>query len=223
MSAEHTDVAAYSLGLLTEQERQEFDDHLASCAACAAELAEFAAMADLFVGVAPVHEPEQPPDQSAVIDLLSRQAGLSRKRNRQRAALAAVACLVLLAGGILAGRAVTPRQPSTVVVMAGIRHQAVNPASGIKGIVGLSPHPWGTAVVLQLAHVRGPLDCELIAVSRSGQQRVMVGWLVPATGYGVPGNPADLLIEGGTSIQMNDLASIKVQVRNGPTLLKIGV
>jgi putative zinc finger protein len=223
MSVEHTDIASYSLGLLNEQERLEFDDHLADCPACQEELAEFAAMADLFVGVDPVQEPEQPPDESAVVDLLNRQVSRQRKRNRQRALLAAAACLVLLAGGILAGRAVAPGQPSGVVTMAGIQHQAVNPASGIKGIVGLTPHPWGTQVILQLSHVRGPLDCELIAVSRSGQQRVMVGWLVPATGYGVSSHPADLLIEGGTSIQMNDLASIKVQVRNGPTLLNIGV
>jgi hypothetical protein len=222
MSVEHTDIASYSLGLLNEQERLEFEEHLAGCAACEAELAEFAAMADLFVGVDPVIEPDQQPDESGVIDLLNRQAGRQRKRTRQRAALAVAAGLVLLAGGILAGRAATP-QSSSVVVLAGLRHQAVNPATGIKGIVGLTPHPWGTQVILQLSHVHGPLDCELIAVSRSGQERVMVGWLVPATGYGVPSHPADLLIEGGTSIQMNDLASIKVQVRNGPTLLNIGV
>jgi hypothetical protein len=223
MSAEHTDVAAYSLGLLNEQERLEFDAHLAGCAACEAELAEFAAMADLFVGIDPVQEPEQQPDESAVVDLLNRQASRQRRRSRQRAWLAAAACLVLLAGGVLVGRAVTSQQPLALVAMAGIRHQAVNPASGIKGVVGLTPHAWGTQVILQLSHVHGPLDCELIAVSRSGQRRVMVGWLVPATGYGVPGNPADLLIEGGTSIQMNDLTSIKVQVLNGPTLLNIGV
>jgi hypothetical protein len=223
MSVEHTDIAAYSLGLLNEQERLEFDAHLAGCAACEAELAEFAALADLFVGIDPVQEPEQQPDESTVVDLLNRQASLQRKRNRQRAWLAAAACLVLLASGVLVGRAVTSQQPSALVAMAGFRHQAVNPASGIKGTVGLTPHPWGTSVILQLGHVHGPLDCELIAVSRSGQRRVMVGWLVPATGYGVPSNPADLLIEGGTSIQMNDLASIKVQVLNGPTLLNIGV
>lgn len=31
MSVEHTDVGAYSLGLLQERDRQAFEDHLAGC------------------------------------------------------------------------------------------------------------------------------------------------------------------------------------------------
>lgn len=222
MSVEHTDIAAYSLGLLDAREQQEFEAHLAGCDICAAELAEFAAMADLFVGVDQAQIEPVEPDESAVIDLLSRRAAMQRKRNRQRGWLAAAACLVLLAGGVLAGSAVGHR-PSAAVALVGTEHQATNPASGIKGVVGLTSHPWGTQVILQLSHLRGPLECDLIAVSKSGQQRIMVGWLVPATGYGVPSNPADLLIEGGTSLQVTELASIKIQVVGGPTLLTIPV
>jgi hypothetical protein len=42
---EHTDVAAYALGLLEEADRQAFDGHLAGCARCQAELREFAGLA----------------------------------------------------------------------------------------------------------------------------------------------------------------------------------
>jgi hypothetical protein len=71
--------------------------------------------------------------------------------------------------------------------------------------------------------VRGPLDCELIAVSKSGERRVMMGWLVPAAGYGVPGHPAHLLIQGGTSIDLPNLSKIEVEVVHGATLLTIPV
>ena len=47
----HTDVGAYSMGLLEERDRREFEDHLAGCPACAAELAELSPMAALFQGV----------------------------------------------------------------------------------------------------------------------------------------------------------------------------
>jgi hypothetical protein len=77
--------------------------------------------------------------------------------------------------------------------------------------------------VLKLGHVRGPLKCQLIAVSKTGLRRVMVGWLVPAVGYGVPGHPGDLLIEGGTWIKSSQLSSIEIQVLDGPTLLTIPV
>jgi len=47
----HTDVGAYSMGLLEEQDRREFEDHLAGCPACAAEVAELSPMAALLRGV----------------------------------------------------------------------------------------------------------------------------------------------------------------------------
>ena len=47
----HTDVGAYSMGLLEERDRREFEDHLAGCPACAAEVAELSPMAALLRGV----------------------------------------------------------------------------------------------------------------------------------------------------------------------------
>ena len=47
----HTDVGAYSMGLLEERDRREFEDHLAGCPACAAEVAELSPMAALIRGV----------------------------------------------------------------------------------------------------------------------------------------------------------------------------
>jgi hypothetical protein len=41
----------------------------------------------------------------------------------------------------------------------------------------------GTYVSLDLADVHGPLECELIAVSKTGERRVVTGWTV-----GVPGD-----------------------------------
>jgi hypothetical protein len=233
VSVQHTDVAAYALGLLSEEDRQEFEAHLASCEACAAELGEFAAMADLFADLDPVEVATPEPDPVAVADLLSRRAAIERRRNRQRRLLAAAACLVLLAIGIGAGAAI--RSPKNVltpqVQLTGVLHTATSPVTGVTGTVGLVTQPWGTEAVLKLGHVRPPLvgrvrkplKCELIAVSKTGLRRVMAGWLVPAAGYGVPGHPADLLIEGGTWIKSSQLSSLEIQVLHGPTLLTIPV
>jgi hypothetical protein len=225
MSVEHTDVAAYSLGLLEARDREDFEAHLGQCQSCPTELADFAAMADLFVGLGPVALEDEEPDQAAVADLVSRRADTVRRQTRRRGLIAAAASVVLLAGGVAAGNAAaSPKAvPGPAFRIAGSRHSATNRATGITGIIGLVSKPWGTAVTLDLSKVHGPLDCELIAVSKSGERRVMMGWLIPAAGYGVPGHPAHLQIQGGTSIDFLNLSKIEVEVVHGSTLLTIPV
>jgi anti-sigma factor RsiW len=54
MSGEHTDVGAYALGLLEEQDKRAFERHLAGCPSCRAELAELSGMKELLSGIGPV-------------------------------------------------------------------------------------------------------------------------------------------------------------------------
>jgi Putative zinc-finger len=225
MSTEHTDVAAYSLGLLEAGDRDDFEAHLAHCSSCPDELADFAAMADLFAGLSPVTVENEGPDQAKVADLVSRRAAAVRKQSRQRTLIALAAGVVLVAGGVAAGQAVASPKAvtSSALRVTGSRHSASNPSTGITGLVGLVSKPWGTEVTLDLSKVRGPLDCELIAISKTGERRVMMGWLVPVAGYGVPGHPAHLLIQGGTSIDLPNLSKIEVEVVHGGTLLTIPV
>ncbi len=131
-----------------------------------------------------------------------------------------------IGAGVAAGVAATsgPAQPAvTTPVLAGQRHTATDPASGVTGTVGLVPKTWGTQVVLDLAGVHGPAECQLIAVSKDGQQKVVTGWLVPAPGDGVPGHQAHLLIEGGTAIPLSSLDRFEVTVVHGATLVTIPV
>jgi hypothetical protein len=225
VSAEHTDIGAYSLGLLNEQDRLAFEDHLATCPACGAELDDLRGMKELLTGLEPAAPPASPEAATGpqVIDLLSRRAADQRRRSRWQIAAGAAAGVVLLAGGGVAGLAAASQSsPSSAVALTGQQRHGTGPA-GTAGIVGLTSEKWGTQIVLDLAKVRGPLECELVAVSKTGQQRVVVGWNVPPAGYGVPGHPAHLLVEGGTSIRRGDLAALIVKVVHGRTLVHIPV
>jgi len=221
--SEHTDVAAYSLGLLESNDRLEFEAHLADCPSCAAELAEFSALADLLAGVEPVESGQVEPDDAAVVDLISRRAAQRRHQVRQRLAVAAAACLVVLAGGVGVGIAVSPGQSPSATALAGQLHSATDKATGASGTVGLVAKPWGTEITLDLSGVRGPLECQMIAVSATGQRAIAAGWLVPATGYGVPGHPAHLIIAGGTAIMSQNLSRVVVDVAGGGTLVSIPI
>ena len=223
----HTDVGAYSMGLLEERDRREFEDHLAGCPACAAEVAELSPMAALLRGVElRGGEPAGAADGAQVTDLLRRRARQQRHRRRWQVAVGAAAGIVLIGGGIGVGIAAAPQHgsaPEPGVALAGQLHSATDPGTGVAGTVGLVTKAWGTQVTLDLSKVRGPAECELVAVSRTGERRVVMGWLVAAPGDGVPGHPAHLVIRGGTSIPRSDLARVDVDVVNGRTLVSIPV
>ena len=223
MSVQHTDVASYSLGLLQDDDRRAFEAHLAECESCTAELAEFAAMASLFSGVDPVESPPPEPAETAIAELIAKRGAAERRRVRQRAMLAVAASLVLLAGGVGVGIVTRPHQAPPSQVIAGQRDSAIDPGTGVSATVGLVAKTWGTQVTLDLARVRGPLECQLIAVSTTGERRVVTGWFVPSAGYGVPGHPGHLLIHGGTAIPRGQLASLAVTVVHSRTLVSIPV
>jgi hypothetical protein len=233
----HTDVGAYSMGLLEERDRREFEDHLAGCPACAAEVAELSPMAALLKGVelgaaepagAAGGEPAagREPGGGDVTGLLRRRARQRRQRRRWQVALGAAAGIVLIGGGVGVGIAAAPQHgtaPAPPLALTGQLHAATDPGTGVAGTVGLVAKAWGTQVTLDLSKVRGPAECELIAVSRTGERRVVMGWLVAAPGDGVPGHPAHLVLKGGTSIPRNDLSRVDVDVVHGRTLVSIPV
>ena len=227
----HTDVGAYSMGLLEDQDKRAFEDHLARCPACAAELAELSPMAALLRDIEPTGAAGEEPAGGGVTggevtELIRRRASQQRRRRRWQAALGAAAGIVLVGGGIGLGIAAAPQHaapPAAALALTGQRHSATDPGTGAAGTVGLVAKAWGTQITLDLSKVRGPVECELVAVSRTGERRVVMGWLVPAPGDGVPGHPAHLVIRGGTSIPGSDLARVDVDVVNGRTLVSIPV
>ena len=224
----HTDVGAYSMGLLEEPDRRAFEEHLAGCASCASELAELSPMGALLRGVEPVgvagqEAPAAQGGEAPVTQLLHRRAEQQRLLRRWQITLAAAAAVVLIGGGIGIGIARAPGGAAPPPAIAGQLHSATDPGTGVAGTVGLLAKAWGTQVTLDLSKVHGPVECQLVAVSRTGERRVVMSWLVPAPGDGVPGHPAHLVIQGGTSIPRSDLDRLDVDVVNGRTLLSIPV
>jgi hypothetical protein len=223
ISNDHVDVGAYSLGLLEDRDKAVFEAHLATCSSCSAELSTLTPVADLLKGLEPVELPGDAEAAQAPADLLRRRAEASRRRRRWQIAVGAAACVAALGGGLAIGIAATSHHAQGTVALTGQLHTATDPATGVTGTVGLVPKTWGTQVTLDLAHVRGPVECQLIAVSKTGELKVVGGWFVPAPGDGVPGHPAHLLVQGSTAIQLGGLARFEVRVVQGQTLLTIPV
>jgi hypothetical protein len=234
----HTDVAAYALGLLEEPDRRAFEAHLTGCALCNAELAELRGVAAALDGISLVESlPATPATDAAIVtDLVRRRADTARKGRRSHTVLSAAAGVALLAGGVGAGvvaspgdddppprpAAAAPPQDSVQALLAsGRRFSGTDPRSGVTGTVAMEPKGWGARIALRLSKVRGPLECELIAVNAAGQRRVVTGWSVPPKGYGEPGAPAPLTVQGGVGIRPADIARFEVRTRDGRHLLTL--
>jgi hypothetical protein len=236
---EHTDVAAYALGLLDENDRRAFEDHLTHCTLCAEELGDFAGMAEMLSDVPPVKPPpadEENVDGGELIDLLRRRKVAARSRRRGTAVLGAAAGVVLLAGGALAGvlakgdgaarHGAMPGHSASFdeVFRVGERVSASNATTGVTGLVAMRSKGWGTEVGIRLNHLKGPLVCRLVAVTRSGGRHTVTEWRVPPQGHGTSGSTASLEVHGGTAVGRADLARFDVEIEgSGRKLLSIPV
>jgi hypothetical protein len=216
VSSVHTDVGAYALGLLEAADRQAFEEHLAGCPACAAELAELSGMKDLLTGIDPVDAPAGEPTQAEVTDLVRRRAESQRRRVRWQSVLAAAASVVLLAVGVGVGLATAPGSPApttqplvTLTVHQSATAAGTNSQTGVSGVAGLVSKPFGTQVTVNLK-MKGPLECQLVAVSKTGARTVIATWFVPPVNFGSAQHPAPLHIQGWTTIKAGDLARIDV-------------
>jgi hypothetical protein len=234
MTAVHTDVGAYALGLLEEEDRRAFEEHLADCGSCSAELAGFTGMKRLLEGIGPVPlEDEEPEDLSAgIADLTSRRRRADRRRRVGTTVIGLAAGVAIVAGGATVGSAIvgdggsTTHQhssPAADVLARGERHTATDPASRATAIVAVRPAKFGTEVGLDLANLRGPLTCRLVAVTRSGQQQPVTEWAVPPKGYGVPGSRAHLQVHGGIAAQRADIERFDVVIEGGRRLVSVPV
>ncbi len=224
VSSTHTDVGAYALGLLEAADRQAFEEHLAGCPACAAELDELSGMKGLLTGIDPVEAPAAEPSGAEVTDLVRRRAESQRRHTRRQVLLSAAAGVVLLAAGVGVGLATTRHsaaptaQPLVVLsVHQGATAAGANPGTGVSGVAGLVGKPFGTQVTLNLK-MKGPLECQVVAVSRTGARTVIATWFVPPVDFGGTLHPAPLHIQGWTTIKTGDLARIDVdRVTTGGT------
>jgi hypothetical protein len=186
-----------------------------------------------------------PAPDGPTLDTVLDRISAARRRQRTMTWLAAAAAAVLLVaiplvvtmqsgpeGGVAtptstlttpSAKIPTTEEPTTTGPTVAGAHtiSGSNPDNGISATITIQDEPWGTKVNLELRGIRGPLVCQLVAVSRTGFSQVVATWQVPQSGFGVPESPLPLKIEGGVGIDQSEIARFQVTRDNGPDLLEV--
>jgi len=77
---------------------------------------------------------------------------------------------------------------------------------------------------VDLAQIQGPLECQFIAVSRTGARFQIGTWFLPPhVKFGSRSHPEHLLLKGWTTIKPGDLSRIDVVAEGQGTQVSIPV
>jgi hypothetical protein len=104
--------------------------------------------------------------------------------------------------------------------------RATDATTKVSATVGMEKKAWGTHTVLELKNVKGPLKCNLVAVSKTGEQEVVTSWAVPKWGYGIANSPNalgknPLYVHGGAAMDRNDIDHFEVRTFDGKRLVEV--
>lgn len=235
----HSDVGAYALGVLDAADAERFEAHLVGCDRCAAELEELMALTPVlaeFKQSAPTPQTITAVPGPRVLDgLLDEVHATRRGRSRRRLFLVAAA-VVLIVGGPLATFSLkgegdkAPAPPLANAVRAqyaaGEKVTSTDPDTKVSAGVSMAARTWGTQVVLELANVKGPLSCDLVAVGKDGKRQTITTWAVPKGGYGIPGSAAKwnrepLYATGGAALNRGDIDHFEINTLDGKRLATV--
>ncbi|WP_371482623.1 zf-HC2 domain-containing protein [Kitasatospora sp. NBC_00315] len=220
---DHVDVGAYVLGVLDPAERAAFEEHLAGCAQCVGEVAELGGLEPILAEYRAAGAPGRPaavptrPDEAMLGRLVGEVTAARRRGRRRRLVLVAAAAVLVLAGPAVT--AVVTADTGHPVRAVAQQFSGTDAASGATATVGVEGAAWGSRITLRLSHVPGPLTCDLVAVSRTGEQQTVTSWSVPAAGYGAPGAPATLNTTGGAGLRPGDIDHFEVRTLDGAKVL----
>ncbi|MGW6457461.1 zf-HC2 domain-containing protein [Streptomyces sp. NPDC055078] len=195
------------------------------------------------------HEPPRPvpvvpaPPDPRVLDGLLDEVAAKRAAKRRRGMYLVAAAAALIIGGPAVAIVVTGDDsrgseagsphphPTSPAEDAFFNHmeekvRATDASTKVSATVGMETKGWGTHTVLELKGVKGPLKCNLIAVSKTGEEEVVTSWAVPKWGYGIPDSPHKaaknpLYVHGGAAMDRNDIDHFEVRTFDGKKLVEV--
>ncbi|MDX6275971.1 MAG: hypothetical protein QOJ72_99 [Nocardioidaceae bacterium] len=181
--------AAYVLGMLSSEDRRDFERHLTSCPSCSASVAELAGMPGILGTLsrdeavalsaeADAADTEVPPHDPELVTRLAVAVGRRRQRVRLASAIAGVAAAAaLVIGGVTIGSAdnSSPEQAAAVAMTQ------VKPGL-MTADISVTKKSWGTRFDWSCHYLNtavwdsGTSKYELVATDNGGTDTVVATW-----------------------------------------------
>ena len=178
---------------------------------------------------------------------LMEEASVKRRRRRRIGILAGVAAASLVVAGPLVTLAVRPAdavppslassssKPAPAAPLSTSSSEpATTPSGGSQGYGGkgtggsavsarvvATPKDWGSNIELELRGIVGPMVCQLVAISGTGEVSPAGSWRLPAKGYGIASQPEPLRLSGMTSLPMDQIRRFEVRTTDGSVLVVV--
>jgi hypothetical protein len=220
-------LGAYVLGVLDRQEQDVLRAHLDDCAACRREVDDLREM-EAALGEIP---PEAfldgpPPDGELLLQKTLRQVreetrGRTRQRRTYWLAAAAVAGLLALAGGLIAGRLTTSDVQLTATPSAtsstppGTRTgSATDAGTGAFMSVTVRPAAGWVRVHADVSGVAAGSSCRLVVVSPDGTREQAGSWLTSAD---------TAAVDGAALMDPASVAAVQAETYAGQILVSVPV
>ena len=226
---EHVDIAGYLMEMLTPEQKQRADQHLAGCAECHAEVESMREWADALRTVPEEMLLDGPPDDADL--LLQRTLRQVRqesavKRFRRTALIvssAAAAIVVAVGGGVFVGRQSAPapiaQPPVSASAVPGTRvAAAVNLDTGARIQVTLTPAAGWVRVHALITGIPAGERCKLEVVGRDGTSILAGSWQVSPAGAA-----AGTTLDGSALIDAAQVSSISVSEVNGEPYVSVAI
>jgi hypothetical protein len=219
--------AAYLLGALSPEDRQDFVEHLRTCADCSASVKELAGLPGLLARVSPDLLPDAgSPDEPPVTLLPALLAEVRRGRQRRQrwtlvGAVAATAAAVLaIAMAVTAPRTVSPPvaapAPSVSASAPSVTLTPIGSAP-IRATAQLQAVAWGTRIVLRCTYSSGdPYGADsysLVVLDRTGRTEQVGTWKA------VLGKES--VVQAATALLPAEIAVLEVRSSDGASVLRV--
>lgn len=200
--------AAYVLGALASNERQDFEAHLPTCAECRRTVAELAGLPGLLARVSPddLRDPTPVP-----VTLLPRLLAEVRRHSRRRRAVllaAAAAVLAVLTASTLAlGQRHDPAGTAMTALVS----------APISATATLHDEPHGTRIDVLCQYAGGAYAdlpaYALVVIGHDGIQHRVASWRV--------GPDGSARVAGSVDLARKDIATVEIRTASGTPVLRL--